>query len=152
MGFYFVEPELEQISSKESGFIKWFSNESTEDLNFYSLENVGVSMLLRGLAISLQSFSKSKSDSFTSSWTLRENEFGERLCVGCPPLDTHLLQLWINAVKAVLSEIWFERNQRIFEDKSLNWLDRFEIARIKASFWCSLSKKSSYCSNLRYLS
>lgn len=39
-----------------------------------------------------------------------------------------------------LPEIWFERNQRVFHDKSLQWVDHFEAARINGSSWCSFSK------------
>ena len=59
----------------------------------------------------------------------------------CPRVNSH--QLRIYTVKVVLSEIWFERNQCIFQDKSLQWFDHFEIARVKASSWCSLSKNYS---------
>lgn len=31
--------------------------------------------------------------------------------------------LWSNVVKVTLSEIWFERNQRIFKEQSSNWSD-----------------------------
>jgi len=48
--------------------------------------------------------------------------------------------LWANAVKAFLAEIWFERNQRVFHDKSSTWMERYDSARLNASSWCSLSK------------
>ncbi|XP_038880890.1 Golgi SNAP receptor complex member 1-2-like isoform X2 [Benincasa hispida] len=48
-------------------------------------------------------------------------------------------QLWSNAVKAILTEIWLERNQRVFQDKSLLWMDPFEITKIAS--WSSLSKE-----------
>ena len=48
--------------------------------------------------------------------------------------------LWTNAVKALLAEIWFERNQRVFHDKSSTWLERYDSAVLNASSWCSLTK------------
>ena len=48
--------------------------------------------------------------------------------------------LWVNAVKALLVEIWFERNQKVFHDKPSTWMERFDSARLNASSWCSLSK------------
>ena len=48
--------------------------------------------------------------------------------------------LWANAVKALLTEIWFERNQRVFHDKSSTWLERYNSAVLNASSWCSLTK------------
>ena len=48
--------------------------------------------------------------------------------------------LWVNAVKALLTEIWFERNQRTFNDRVSAWEDRFEFARLNASSWCTMSK------------
>lgn len=56
-----------------------------------------------------------------------------------PRLKSTPKLLWTNAVKALLVEIWFEMNQRVFRDKYNPWLDRFEIARLNASSWCSLS-------------
>ena len=48
--------------------------------------------------------------------------------------------LRVNAVKALLVEIWFERNQRVFHDKPSTWMERFESVYLNASSWCSLSK------------
>ena len=39
-----------------------------------------------------------------------------------------------------LTILWFERNQRVFHNKASPWSVRFEIARLNASSWCSLSK------------
>ena len=48
--------------------------------------------------------------------------------------------LWANAVKTHLAEIWFERNQRVFHNKSPTWMERYDSACLNASSWCSLSK------------
>lgn len=53
--------------------------------------------------------------------------------------------LWVNAIKALFLELWLERNQRIFHDMHLDWLDRFESACLKVSSWCSLSKPFVNC-------
>lgn len=45
--------------------------------------------------------------------------------------------------KVPRSELWFERNQRVFHEKQLQWSDCFEIARLNASAWCSHSKSFS---------
>lgn len=55
-------------------------------------------------------------------------------------LDKGPQLLWFNAVKALLVELWFERNQRVFHGKTSTWLDWFEAARLNASHWCALSK------------
>ncbi|XP_038903695.1 uncharacterized protein LOC120090219 [Benincasa hispida] len=47
--------------------------------------------------------------------------------------------LWCNAVKALLADLWFERNQRIFYNKATSCQDRLEAARRQASSWCLLS-------------
>ena len=48
--------------------------------------------------------------------------------------------IWANLSKAVLVEIWFERNQRTFHGKETHWPDRFEIASRNAAAWCTLHK------------
>ena len=48
--------------------------------------------------------------------------------------------LWVNAVKALLVEIRFERNQRVFHDKPSTWMERYDSVRLSAPSWCSLSK------------
>ena len=54
--------------------------------------------------------------------------------------------LWVYVVKSLSAELWFERNQRVYHDKSFVWLDRFEVTRKNASSWCSFSKPfESYC-------
>ena len=50
------------------------------------------------------------------------------------------LHFWINAVKAILSKIWLERNLRVFHNTTSSWSSRFESAHLNASSWCSLSK------------
>lgn len=48
--------------------------------------------------------------------------------------------LWTNAMKALLTDLWFERNQRVFHDKETLWFSCLESARLNVSSWCSLSK------------
>ena len=48
--------------------------------------------------------------------------------------------MWVDTLKALLVEIWLERNQKVFHDKLSTWMKRFEFARLNASSWCSLSK------------
>lgn len=60
-----------------------------------------------------------------------------------PPLAFSSQILWSNAVKALLSKIWFECNQRVFHDKSLPWSAHLDSTRLLASTWCSLSKDFS---------
>lgn len=48
--------------------------------------------------------------------------------------------LWVAVVKAILSELWLERNQRNFQSSHISWFDRFESACLKFSSWYSLSK------------
>lgn len=43
-------------------------------------------------------------------------------------------------VKAILSKIWLEHNQRDFHNKPIDWTDRFSSAQLLASTWCSQSK------------
>ena len=78
---------------------------------------------------------------FNLSWVFG-NKFKENvvhLLIG-PRLKSKPNLLWVNAVKAILSEIWFERNQRVFHAKASPWLVRFENAKLNASAWCSLAK------------
>ena len=49
--------------------------------------------------------------------------------------------LWCNAVKAILVELWLERNQRVFHNKASLWFDRYEFDRLNASSWYSLRKQ-----------
>lgn len=62
-----------------------------------------------------------------------------QLLIG-PRLNSNSRLIWWNAVKAILTKIWFERNQRVFHDKASPQTIRFEIAQLNASLWCSLSK------------
>lgn len=48
--------------------------------------------------------------------------------------------IWANTIKDLLAKIWFERNQSMFHDKQLGWMDCFEVAVLKAPSWCTLSK------------
>lgn len=57
-----------------------------------------------------------------------------------PSLKVSSQLIWSNTVKVILSEFWFERNQRFFHDKVLTWLAQWEYAHLKASSWYSLSK------------
>ena len=52
-----------------------------------------------------------------------------------PNLKKTSLILWCNAVKALLLEIWFKRNQHVFHNTASVWSDRFEYARLNASAW-----------------
>lgn len=60
------------------------------------------------------------------------------------------LSLRCTAVKTLLVELWFERNQWVFHDKSSSWNGRLEYARLKASSWCSLFKVSKIIPFKRY--
>lgn len=51
-----------------------------------------------------------------------------------PSLKPFPHMIWHNAIKAMLAEIWFERNQRVFHDKSLAWMNHLDVAKISASF------------------
>ena len=48
--------------------------------------------------------------------------------------------LWCNAVKALLVEIWLERNPCVFHNTTSVWYDRFDYAHLNASSWCSMVK------------
>lgn len=68
--------------------------------------------------------------------------FSDNVCqilIG-PALKKGPRLIWANAVKALLAEIWFEQNHGIFHDRKLGWLDRYEVARLNASSWCTLTK------------
>lgn len=52
--------------------------------------------------------------------------------------QAHLLL--VNAVKAILSKLWMERNHRIFQNFSKSYCVLFDAARLKASSLWSLSK------------
>ena len=41
--------------------------------------------------------------------------------------------LCINAVKAIISELWMKSNQIDFHHKQLSWSERFEASRLKTS-------------------
>lgn len=61
-----------------------------------------------------------------------------QLLVGPLKASPHLL--WVDETKAIPSKSWFERNQHLFQDKPLPWLNRPETAHVKASSWYSISK------------
>ena len=50
--------------------------------------------------------------------------------------------LWVNEVKDLLVEVWFERNQRVFHDRPSIWMERYDSACLNATSWYSLSKIS----------
>lgn len=53
----------------------------------------------------------------------------------------HHLRLFGNILEnnfTELSEFWFERIHRVFQAKSTFWRLYFDLARHKASTWCSL--------------
>lgn len=58
-------------------------------------------------------------------------------------LQPKLNLLWVNGPKAIISKIWFERNQRIFEGSRRSSLDCFNPAKFKASQWYALSNRFS---------
>ncbi|TYK28784.1 GPI-anchor transamidase isoform X1 [Cucumis melo var. makuwa] len=49
--------------------------------------------------------------------------------------------IWGNMSKALLSDIWFECNQRIFRGKVMHWSERLDIAKRNAATWCMLNKE-----------
>lgn len=57
-----------------------------------------------------------------------------------PAMKKNTLILWCSPVKALLVELWFERNQRVSHNKASSWNDHFEFARLNASSWGSISK------------
>lgn len=59
-----------------------------------------------------------------------------------PSLPTKAKILQINASKKIHSEILFERNQKILDDKFLDWEVCFELIKIKVSYWRSLFRFS----------
>ncbi|XP_022153214.1 uncharacterized protein LOC111020765 [Momordica charantia] len=61
-----------------------------------------------------------------------------QLLHGPPHLSSSVRFLWLNVVKALLSELWFERNSRLFEEKRRLFDESFYSAKFKASLWCSL--------------
>ena len=63
--------------------------------------------------------------------------------LGGPCFNKTSLLLWFNAIKEISEELWFERNQRVFHDhdRSLGWLDCYEVANRNVSSWCILSKE-----------
>lgn len=48
---------------------------------------------------------------------------------------------WENMSKAMLVELWFERNQRIFHNKARDWFETSDTAKRNAASWCSLNKE-----------
>ena len=55
-----------------------------------------------------------------------------------PYLSKRHFLIWVNLIKVILAEIWFERNQRIFHDKKNGiWVDIIEISKRNAAAWCS---------------
>ena len=63
-----------------------------------------------------------------------------QLIYGPALLNSTAKLLWVNVVKVFLSELWLERNQRIFRGKQLPWHDRFESTHVKTSSCCYLTK------------
>lgn len=50
-----------------------------------------------------------------------------------PKLTASPKMIWANVIKALLAEVWFEKNQRFFHDKSFAWMNA-------SSSWCYRSK------------
>ena len=63
----------------------------------------------------------------------------EQLLLGMS-LPARSCLLWINAIKARLSELGMVRNSMVFENKDLPHVHQLDSARFKASSWCVLSK------------
>ena len=57
-----------------------------------------------------------------------------------PLIKKTSLILRCNAVKALLVEIWFKTNQRVFHNTTSVWSYCFEYAPLNASSWCSIVK------------
>lgn len=53
------------------------------------------------------------------------------------PSKAHLL--WVNGFKALISELWFKRNQRVFKVTCRYYMECFNIAKFKVSQWCVIS-------------
>lgn len=49
--------------------------------------------------------------------------------------------IWENVLKALLAEIWFGHNQRIFHDKARGRTDTVDTAKRNVAAWCSLNKE-----------
>lgn len=84
---------------------------------------------------------------FNMSWVYGEDSRSSIPLLCGPNFLTKARLLWINASKAILSDIWSERNQRIFGDKSLEWVDRFELIKIRASNLFIINIFDSYSLN-----
>ena len=57
-----------------------------------------------------------------------------------PKLKKNQQVPWSNRVKAMLTDLWFERNQRVFHDKETPGFTRFGASELNTSLWTSLSK------------
>ena len=57
-----------------------------------------------------------------------------------PHLSSRTQLLWSNVVKALVSELWFEGNQRVFHDTSKDWPNGWGSTRLLASSWSLQSK------------
>lgn len=85
---------------------------------------------------------KSKTVVFNVAWA-----FGDTFSLNVRQVLLDLLLkkglrlIWVNMAKALLADLWFERNQRIFHDKELGWFDCFELASHKFFAWCTLAKE-----------
>lgn len=80
-------------------------------------------------------------DCFKVNWVVGKNFRDNvlQLLMG-PKFKKKSKLLCPNVVKALLTNLWFERNQRVFHDKETPWIRCLESARLNASSWCSLSK------------
>ena len=52
--------------------------------------------------------------------------------------------IWVNLLKALLSELWFERNQHIFHDKARERAEIMRAVDLNATTRCSLKKFPNY--------
>ena len=58
-----------------------------------------------------------------------------------PSLPKKSRLIWLNLSKALLAELWFERNQWIFLDKERPRPEIFPSTKRNAAAWCSLNKE-----------
>lgn len=57
------------------------------------------------------------------NWVVFNYRFKENVVqlISSPILKKKRRLIWLNAVKVILSEIWFELNQRTFQNKASSW-------------------------------
>ena len=85
---------------------------------------------------------------FHTNWVF-DYRFKENMVqlISCPIHKKKPRLIWLNAVKAILSKIWFERNQRTFQNKASSWTIQIEMARsmlLTGALFQKTSKISPY--------